>query len=237
MKYLTRRFVALLLFVSFSIPIKNDMTIADPNIRRLQTSTITGKRAILKVKVFAYYGSGSSSSGGLGHAYLAFENLEFNERHIGHAKMIVTGGATVGTWGNQSNHVGLWYNLESYYSMVSSAYDGRVSLTTYLDEDEMTVLHRYIYNYDHWSLLENCSFFAMNAWNLISNDKISAGTICTPKNLANSIMLYDYYEVNRSMPSRCVSPFYVENDEFHKMDGTAYAELFSGFDNPYSWEE
>lgn len=222
-----------------AIPAQGAAKVPNLNFKQIPTSTITGKRAVLKVKVFAYYGEGSSSSGGLGHAYLSFENLDYNERYIGYARMIITGGATIGTWGNQGSHKGLWYNLESYYSMDSSAYDGRVSLTTYLDEDEKAVLHRYIFNYEEkWTLTQNCSYFAMNTWNLISDDKISAGSICTPKNLANSIRTYDYYETNSSFPNVYVSPFYVENGLIYKFDNTSYANLETEFNNPYSyWEE
>ena len=51
-----------------------------------------------------------------GHAFITIENLNSNTIKAG--KMDVNAYETVslGTWGNKSQHKGLWYNLESYFA-------------------------------------------------------------------------------------------------------------------------
>ena len=60
-------------------------------------STITGKWATLKVKIFAYYNGENSSAFGFGHAFITVENLAYNEQTFGHATLNVTQGATGAT--------------------------------------------------------------------------------------------------------------------------------------------
>lgn len=199
-------------------------------------STITGKWATLKVKIFAYYNGENSSAFGFGHAFITVENLAYNEQTFGYATLNVTQGATVGTWGNKSEHKGLWYNLEKHFLIQNKGvYNGIVSLTTYLDENEANVLHAYVRDYDSWSTFNNCSSFAAGAWNLISNEKVTAGLINTPENLANSIKCYSDYKTNDDLPSYCGKVFYMDNGV--KTYSQTYAMLTSLYDDPYSYRK
>lgn len=99
---------------------------------------------------------------------------------------------TLGTWGNKSEHTGLWYNLESYFIKTNSAYSKRVSTNYNIDSSGLDTLNTYILRHDYWNAADNCSAFASGAWNQISPNKISAGIICTPYNLAHNIQQTNY---------------------------------------------
>jgi hypothetical protein len=97
---------------------------------------------------------------------------------------------SLGTWGNQTEHVGLWYNLEAYLVSKNGAYSGRVSASWLMSSSQLATLTSFIKSNDSWSQnVNNCSTFAVGAWNVVvdSYARLSAGVPNTPKNLANSI--------------------------------------------------
>lgn len=125
------------------------------------------------------------------HAFITIKNISTSNITVGKLGSIAPGKTiSVGTWGNKTEHKGLWYNLESYYVYKNNAYSKRVSYSMALSDTTLTTLNTYIKNNDYWSNTTNCSSFAAGAWNsvAISSDKISAGIPNTPKNLANNII-------------------------------------------------
>ena len=110
---------------------------------------------------------------------------------------------SVGTWGNKSEHVGLWYNLETLFVNRNGAYGGRVSAAYIMNASELSKLNSFIISHDAYSAYaNNCSTFASGAWNTIAPPvwQISAGVPNTPKNLAGNIKAKLPYSVGAAVP-------------------------------------
>jgi hypothetical protein len=150
---------------------------------------------IATLTIFADPTSSTIGSSGLSydlgtHAFITVKNISTANITVGRLSGIAPGKTvSVGTWGNKSEHKGLWYNLESYFVYKNSAYSGRVSYSLTLTSTTLDSLTAYIKSNDYWSNTTNCSSFAAGAWNSAagSTDKISAGIPNTPKKLANNI--------------------------------------------------
>lgn len=133
--------------------------------------------------------SGDDGSSAFGtHSFITVKNISGSNLTIGGLSGI-TDGKTVslGTWGNKSEHKGLWYNLESEMIASFNTYGGRVSTHMWLTKEQLNNLNYFITNRDSWSYTNNCSSFAVRAWNYVSDNKYSAGSPNTPRNLAFSI--------------------------------------------------
>jgi hypothetical protein len=157
--------------------------------------TAYASAGIATLTIFADPTSSTIGSSGLSydlgtHAFITVKNISTSNITVGNLGSIAPGKAvSIGTWGNKTEHKGLWYNLESYFVYKNNAYSKRVSYSMALTDISLATLNTYIKNNDYWSNTANCSSFAAGAWNsvAISSDKISAGVPNTPKNLANNI--------------------------------------------------
>jgi|GEM_PF-1734513 len=163
-------------------------------------STASVPQAVAMITVFAdpSYTSGSFgsaiSSGDFSvltgsHGFITVRNVSSQSITVGKASGIASGGTiSLGTWGNRSEHVGLWYNLEAYF-LAHGAASGRISVSYLLTAVQLNTLNSFIINNDSWTTSSNCSNFASRAWNSVVDQsyQLSAGTPNTPKNLANSI--------------------------------------------------
>ncbi len=200
-------FIAVLFIIPFLIP---SITFAGELVVAEQTTLKTNKSqnndlsneitpyayaGIATLTIFADPTSSTIGSSGLSydlgtHAFITVKNISTSNITIGKLGSIAPGKTvSIGTWGNKTEHKGLWYNLEAYYVYKNNAYSKRVSYSIALDETTLATLNTYIKNNDYWSNTSNCSSFAASAWNSVasSGDKISAGVPKTPKNLANNI--------------------------------------------------
>lgn len=176
----------------------------------LQSTTSAAYAGIATLTIFADPTASTIGSSGLSydlgtHAFITVKNISTNNITVGRLSSIAPGKTvSIGTWGNKTEHKGLWYNLESYFVYKSSAYAGRVSYSMGLTSTSLTTLNNYIKNSDSWSNTNNCSSFASRAWNSVASsaDKISAGTPNTPKNLANNIKSKwtTQYQTKQSVP-------------------------------------
>lgn len=135
--------------------------------------------------------SGTDGSSAFGtHAFITVRNNSSANINVGKFSGIAPGKTmSIGTWGNKSEHKGLWYNLEAYFISKYASYGPRVSISYGLTSSQLSTLNSFIINNDKWSTLNNCSSFAVKAWNSIAttNYKLSAGTPNTPKKLADNI--------------------------------------------------
>ena len=52
---------------------------------------------------------------------------------------------------------------------------------------------------DEWNLFDNCTHFAIDVWNSVSDDDLTKHTILTPTNVIEQIDDRDNYQVNRSI--------------------------------------
>jgi len=70
--------------------------------------------------------------------------------------------------------------------------------------NQLKTINNFIKNNDDWSLTRNCSYFAANIWNKVSDDKLNPLSeiniiitklyISTPEQLANSIIQVNGYK-------------------------------------------
>lgn len=132
-----------------------------------------------------------------GHAWISFKCTTWPAVEIGGLSVSVNCEVTLGTFGNISQHVGMWYNVESYIVNHSYYYLGRVSLSMQVTRSQVAVLNNIIDQYDYWSSTINCASFAEAAWNAVSADDVDAGLIDNPGDLSESIMSYEHYEEMR----------------------------------------
>ncbi len=165
------------------------------NVNESSLITPQAYAGIATLTIFADSSASTIGSSGLNydlgtHAFITVKNISTTNVTVGKLGSIAPGKTvSIGTWGNKTEHKGLWYNLESYFIYKNSAYKNRVSYSMALDSTSLSTLNTYIKNNDYWSNTTNCSSFASGAWNsvAITSDKIGAGLPNTPKNLANNI--------------------------------------------------
>jgi len=107
---------------------------------------------------------------------------------------------SLGTWGNKSEHTGLWYDLEEYFKYHYGSYSGAVSISMNLTSSQLNTINSFAINHDTWTLTYNCSSFARDIWNSVSSIQLSTGIINTPYNLANSIKSVSGYRTGLAFP-------------------------------------
>lgn len=131
-----------------------------------------------------------------GHSWLTIKNNLGTNIMVGVFSVAPEKEISIGTFGNQSGHNGIWYNIESWYAD-SASYNGRVSLSQNINYDQLSTINDYIENHDTWSLYNNCSNFAANVWNSVSDSNLKFSFWPTPSALSNEIKNKDGYETNR----------------------------------------
>ena len=167
---------------------------ANLNIGTTLTDSNIGQNAVLssgavELRIYADSSGSASSSNTSGRAWITMR--AYSPSDAGKLFLPPSSTATLGTWGNKLEHIGIWYNLESYFVQQSSSnYPNRAYLSMTVTSSDLDALNNYIINHDTWSLTNNCSSFASACWNLVapSNMQVSAGLINTPSNLRSSII-------------------------------------------------
>lgn len=152
--------------------------------------------------IFSSNDTGSSSSlDYTGHTFLAYENTTNSRIKLGGIYVAAGEEITFGTWGNKSQHKGIWYNLELYGYKVHNAYKNRVSLSLSITIDELEKINSFIKYNDTWSINNNCSTFSVRIWNDLAptSKDLNAGLVNTPTNVMNSIKSKNGYETKRSI--------------------------------------
>ncbi|MDO3680816.1 hypothetical protein [Paenibacillus ehimensis] len=151
--------------------------------------------SVANLRIFASSdASGSSIPSIDGHAWIVLTNYQSSAATFGRLSGIGQyKSVSVGTWGNKSEHTGLWYNLEAKYVSSYNAYPGRVSLSMDLDAGQLATVNSLIINNDAWSTFNNCSDFASKVWNAVSSTKLSNGSFHTPTALRDSIKAQSWY--------------------------------------------
>lgn len=175
---------------------------------------------VAELSIFSYYSQYyiSSDIDIGGHAFITLTN--YRKEPICFGKMILNNDETVslGNYGNISSHKGTIYNLDSYKVNQLGEMKGRVSLSMGLNLDQLIKLNLFINGHDSWSITYNCSSFAQEAWNLVSDDKVTAHEdlnylVYKPEILVNSIMKYSYYKTDKYIHNNIKIGYY-NNNEF-----------------------
>ena len=179
--------------------------------------------------IFSSNDGGNSSWDTSGHAFIAFKNSSSSSVTVGGLNVGAGHEITIGTWGNKSQHTGIWYNLESYFANNNSAYGNRVSLSMSVTQSDIDTINSIISKNDKWSLTNNCSWFAVKVWNSVSSKTLSAGTPNTPTSLMSSIKSKTGYQTGRSI-SNATPIGYVSNGSFVTVTMTNAANVFRAGD-------
>ena len=142
-----------------------------------------------------------------GHSFLIINNDRTTSITVAGLAVPVDGQVTVGTWGNKNNGKGIYLNYEAYFG--SSSYSNRVSLEACITTSQLTTLNSLIISNNSWSDLNNCSSFASKVWNgVVTDRKVSAGTVNTPNGLISSIKSKSPFYTNTSFMSVSSSSVY-----------------------------
>lgn len=150
----------------------------------------------LNIYIYAAINTKSSSSGssGLGnsHAWIVIKNNTSSQVTIGNYKLNSNASVTIGTWGN-TTPTGLWYNKErSKYSEFQNN-NNTVYKTGSITTSQLSKINSTINSSDSWSLLNNCTHFAISVWNQTDETKI--GSCTTPSQLRDKIIATNSYSI------------------------------------------
>lgn len=145
----------------------------------------------------------------LGHSFLTFENTSGVPQKIASYTVLPNETICLGTW-SISSHFGVWFNLEYNYHSIFNRYEGRVSVTKGITEQNLQTITEFIYLNDTWSPIKNCSYFAVNLWNKIAEDeeKLDTYWIYSPSKVMQNLKQFKNYEVNKPMQSNKVFGYF-----------------------------
>jgi hypothetical protein len=95
----------------------------------------------------------------------------------------------------------VWYNVESNYIADYNKYDGRLSITTGISNDDIDQMSEFIFSHDYWNPIQNCSYFALNLWNEVVDDseKLDTLFIYSPSGIAKQLKTFEGVEENREL--------------------------------------
>ncbi len=177
-------------------------------------------------------GTLGGGTGGTGHGFLMIENCSSDAAIMGFVTVMPEQTITIGTagnfWGSEGSsssgeaHEGIFYNREAYHFRASDYYQTRVSLSILIDSDDLATINEdYLRNdkYNDWNLWwwgsHNCTWFAMNVWNAVSDWDVDAyqgwGLGHNPWTLASSIKEYSWYTEQIDIPETDWYGYYYYN--------------------------
>lgn len=152
---------------------------------------------VATMKIVSFTGGGAFSAVGYdGHSFLIFTNTCNSNITVGHMPLAPGESVTVGTFGNRSAHVGIWYNIEGCYSTSTTTY----ALTTGLTVAELQRVNQTINDNDSWSVTNNCSSFAVKVWNSGPSGYAVSGW--NPTALVSSIKNNSNHTTSQHSPKR-----------------------------------
>ncbi len=160
------------------------------------------ENAVAELSLFAFNGDSERVplTVNLGHAFVTLENTGSEPLKFGAAQLAVHESVSLGSW-SMSAHFGFWYNVESTYVNEFERYEGRVSLKTQIDTADLANINDYIEDHDYWTLLKNCSFMALDIYNLAAeeSDRLPVPALVTPQAIDTLIRSTTGYEVNQGI--------------------------------------
>ena len=167
----------------------------------------------ITLTAYSYFKDGD----GLGHSWISVENDTNNTYFLGAYVMDPGETVTVGIWGNLEDS-GVWYNVESYGIDEFGLFNGHVSISETITEEELASINSYIAQHDSWSLVYNCSVFVKEIWNMVSNKELSCGFLVNlPAWLCDSIRDKAGCRTNRYIPTNSKIGYVNDNRFFEKV--------------------
>lgn len=151
---------------------------------------------VATMKIVSFKGGGLFSSFGYeGHSFLVFTNTCSSQITIGHMPVDPGDSVTIGTFGNRTEHAGIWYNIEGCLGTSTTTY----ALATGLTIAELQKVNATINSNDSWSISNNCSAFAVKVWN---SGPVGGVSGWNPTALVSSIKGNSNYQTNIAIPSK-----------------------------------
>ena len=148
----------------------------------------------IKITIFSINTSSSSSwINTTGHSWITVMNNSPDTIQIGKMSLLPSTGVALGTWRN-TNHHGIYYNLEYYLGNQTSELLGRVSYSRNIFASQWN--NSYVLTHDNWTYHDNCAYFAAGLWNSMLADQyqISFGNSWpTPTIVKNRILEFSGY--------------------------------------------
>lgn len=102
-----------------------------------------------------------------GHTWLYFENLTDEPVTVGIYELEPEKSVSVGTYCNQFQGFGIYYNIETYKGTPTDIH----SMSTELTSEELLTVSEKIKKRNNWDLFLNCVFSATQIWNTVSETK------------------------------------------------------------------
>lgn len=165
--------------------------------------------------LFTFDGTGESKFGlkNLGHSFLSVENISDSSITVGKNNLEPSDSLTFGTWSIKA-HFGVWYNVESVYIDTCNKYDGRISITTGINYDDLEKVNEFISSHDFWTPTNNCSNFALNLWNTIAEEEeeLLSPFIYSPKHIAKCLKNFGNYETNKQINTSISQMFFYDEN-------------------------
>lgn len=123
-----------------------------------------------------------------GHVFLAVTNNTDADLVVGGLSIAPGTSITMGTRGNNREHAGLWYNVESYNThYLPDFYVNLTCLQLSMNAEQLAAVNAALAKADKWSAWHNCAAFGAAVWNTVCTDKVDPGTPPTPASLAESV--------------------------------------------------
>ena len=147
-----------------------------------------------------------------GHSFLSVTNVSDSTLMIGDMAIATNETITIGLW-SILEHFGIWYNIESNYIKETNKYNGRLSITIGLNNEDITKVNDIIKKNAAWTPWYNCSKFALDIWNSVATDSeiINSALFVSPSYLVNEIKKFDTYETNKACETTTIVRYYGED--------------------------
>lgn len=155
-----------------------------------------------EVAEMTIFSDGSGGTLGVGtHSFLYFVNVTGHNITVLGNTVAPGKGVTVGTFGNKSDGLGIYINLEAYDIEHNDGYANRVSVTIRITQSQLNTVNSTMESNNKWLLTKNCAWFATQAWNKVcpSNMKLSAGLVPTPATLSKNIKKLSGWQTKKSV--------------------------------------
>ena len=130
-----------------------------------------------------------------GHTFLEMTNLTDYPIEV-YQYLVEPHTSVTFSWWAVDRHMGIWFNLESWYIDLYNRYETRVSVSIYIDEADLSRINTYMRENDRYSPFDNCSKMSLTCFNLVAEqeEKISMPLITTPNYVVGQLKQFSECE-------------------------------------------
>lgn len=186
---------------------------------KAKTRDIVGEvnaSSVAEIHIYAFTGDGGALPliPNFGHTFISIKNLSNNAFNIGGYELQAGEEVSIGLWGQKASW-SIWFNLETYY-INENIYKNAVSVKREIKSaEEIEALSNYTKGVGKWTFTNNCTVYALSAWNLnAGKDKIKIKSN-TPKQLKQQIKRFTTYETERKIAGDQTPSFFKGGELVH----------------------